>query len=266
LRVNAQHQKQEVQKFWDNAPCGTKSSSVITDRRAYFEAIEKNRYTAEPFIPDLAQFSKWQGQKVLEIGCGAGTDHIQFLRSRAFAFGIDLSLQSIRLVQERAQLEGMGAQIANSDAENLPFQHASFDFIYSWGVIHHTPDTARAVEEIYRVLKPGGRFLVMVYHRYSWVVFLLYLRWGLFAGKPSSSIRRIVSEHMESTGTKAYTRSEAIALFQRFEKVSITSVLTPWDDLRYHCPGFLQRFWAKWVRIWGNRYGWFLVVSGRKPE
>lgn len=256
--------KARVQAFWDSGPCGTKWIEENEDLPAYFDEIERHRYEAEPFIKDFARFGAWEGKRVLEVGCGAGTDHMQFARRGARIFGVDLSRQSVNMTRARIHLEGYSPRLSNTDAENLPFPDDSFDYVYSWGVIHHTPETPRTVAEIHRVLKPGGRICIMVYHKTSWVVFLIYLRWGLFAGRPFRSLDDLVAHHMESEGTKAYTRSEGRRLFGAFEDLTLDTVLTPWDDLRYHMSGPVQKLWSVWARMWGHRFGWFLVARGGK--
>ena len=118
-----------------------------------------------------------------------------------------------------------------SDARRLPFRDASFDLVYSWGVVHHSPDTPAAVHEIRRVLRPGGRARVMIYQHRSLVGGMLWLRYALLAGRPWRSLRQLYARHLESPGTKAYTRAEARALFSGFGAIGVRSELSPGDLL-----------------------------------
>src|SRR5262249_42609797 len=151
---------------------------------AYFEEIEQSRYAREPFVHSFAQFSRWTGRRVLEIGCGAGTDSLQFARAGAKLRAVDLTRTGAELTRERLNLYGFEGDVSVAAAECLPFANDSFDLVYSWGVLHHTPRTETAVEEVWRVLVPDGRFVIMLYHLWSVVVLRLYLRYGLRAGRP----------------------------------------------------------------------------------
>ena len=160
--------KERVRAFWQAHPCGTKFSDAEVGTREFFERIEAHRYAKEWHIPDAADFAGARGLKVLEIGCGLGTDGVQFAKAGADYTGVDLTDAAIELARRRFELSGLRGELRVSDAENLDFADESFDLVYSHGVLHHTPDIARAVNEIHRVLKPEGRAIVMLYHRDSY--------------------------------------------------------------------------------------------------
>ncbi len=126
---------------------------------------------------------------------------------------------------------GLHSNLAVGDAENLDFPVDFFDLVYSWGVLHHSPDTPKAVSEVYRVLKNGGEARIMIYHTLSMVGFMLWIRYALFAGKPWRSLSYIYAHYLESPGTKAYTIAQAKQLFSRFSHVHIETVLTHGDLL-----------------------------------
>src|SRR5262249_29884415 len=134
----------------------------------FFELVEEHRYTKEWHIPAAADFAAARGLRVLEIGCGLGTDGAQFAKAGAPYTGVDLTEAAIALAQKRFQFCELPGTFRTADAENLDFADDSFDLVYSHGVLHHTPDTARAVQEVRRVLRPGGRAVVMLYHRNSY--------------------------------------------------------------------------------------------------
>src|ERR1700704_713957 len=160
--------KERVRAFWQAHPCGTKFSDAEMGTREFFARVEAHRYTKEWHIPEAADFAGTRGLRVLEIGCGMGTDGAQFAQAGAHYAGIDLTEAAIELARKRFELSGLEGEFRVADAEKLDFADNSFDRVYSHGVLHHTPDTARAVAEIHRVLKPDGRAAVMLYHRGSY--------------------------------------------------------------------------------------------------
>src|SRR6266699_3450587 len=119
-------------------------------------------------IPIAADFRSARGLKVLEIGCGLGTDGAQFAEAGADYTGVDLTEAAVELARRRFELFSLPGKFQTADAENLAFADDSFDLVYSHGVLHHTPETEKAIQEIHRVLRPGGRAVVMLYHRGSY--------------------------------------------------------------------------------------------------
>lgn len=248
--------KERVRLFWESEPCGSVHADADEGTKEYYDAIEQRRNELEPFLPAVADFAGAKGKTLLEIGVGIGTDFIRFVRAGAIATGVDLTQHAVDLVRKRVELEGLSATVVQADAESLPFDDDSFERVYSWGVLHHTPDTQKAVNEAIRVLAPGGTLTMMVYHRHSWVSYGLWLRRALARGKPFQSLSRILSEHMESAGTKGYTVAEARAMVAALEDVTVEPIGTSYDR---------SMMWAA-ARIAPNRLGWFLVVRGRKPR
>ena len=253
--------KKAVRDFWDTSPCGTSGLQRGKELRRFFESIEKRRYELEPFILDHAEFDKWRGKKILEVGCGTGTDLLQFLRAEVNAFGVDLSIHSVDLARKRLGLFGLnGRRVFVGDAEHLPFPENSFDLVYSWGVLHHTPDIARAIDEICRVLRPGGEARIMVYHRWSLVALRSYVRFGLLRGRPMRSLDDIMAVHQESPGTKVYTQAQVRQLLRRFQNIEVRAVLTPYDLSL--ADGRLSFTWLR--RFVPQSLGFFLMARGGK--
>lgn len=155
------------------------------------------------------------------------------------------------------KLFGAKARLFVADAENLPFKDNTFDFIYSWGVLHHTPNYQKAIREIHRVLKPDGKFCVMIYNKRSLVCCQLFLRYKPF--ESNKSLDEIIASHHESPGTKFFTKNEIIKLFSMFRKLQIQTVVTPYDlritktkyltFLKYFIPSYL---------------GFFMIIRGKK--
>ncbi|MDP8975698.1 MAG: methyltransferase domain-containing protein [Actinomycetota bacterium] len=235
--------KAAVERFWDEEACGER----------YGRDQDRTRYVLEPEIMNFARFEEASGLDVLEIGVGMGADHVRWLRAGARAVGVDLTRRAVSITQSRMEAEGLDGDVRVADAEALPFDDGSFDIVYSWGVLHHTPDTERALGEAWRVLRPGGRLRVMLYHRRSWVALAAWARFGLLQGRPGMGLRGAVAR-VESPGTKAFTDHEARAMLAPFTHVTIRPHLTHWD--RRVAPGL--------ARALGHRFGWFLLVEAVK--
>lgn len=253
--------KNAVRGFWEKTPCGTRDLVAPEGTKEFFRQLEKERTAREGFVADYARFSAWRGKHVLEVGVGAGSDFVRFARAGAVLTGIDLTRHGVDLTRARLALEGLAAEVRQADAESLPFADGSFDFVYSWGVVHHTPDPPRAIQEIVRVTRPGGRVCVMIYHRYSLVALQCWALYALAKGRPWRSLREVIGNHIESVGTQAYTIGEAHTLFAGLEELDVRPVVTPYD-LRVGRSRYLPGWLASLVP---KSLGWFLVVSGRKP-
>ncbi len=251
--------KARARAFWNRTPCGTGGNPHPPDSALYYKWIERERAAREPFIAQSARWETWRGRRVLEIGVGAGTDFLQFARAGAHVFGLDLSDRSVSLVRRRVRLESLGAALLVADSEILPFRDEAFDFVYSWGVLHHTPHTETAVREALRVVRPGGRFCVMLYHRTSFYVLQAYIVYGLLRGRPLASVDQIARDHLESYGTRLFSRSQARRLFEG-QSVAITHVLTPYD-LRYGRRRPMPRALLSIVPAY---FGYFMVIEGTK--
>lgn len=247
--------KDRVREFWQNNPCGTKFADAQPGSRVFYEIIEQHRYEKEWHIPEAAGFKDAKGLKVLEIGCGLGTDGAQFAKAGADYTGVDLTQAAVDLTRRRFELFNLPGTFRVADAERLDFPDNSFDLVYSHGVLHHTPDTAGAIREVHRVLRPGGRAEIMLYHRnsYNYRVNILMLRrvginllrWNagikvvrLFTGEPEDSLREharqlrsergylgsqeFLNRNTDGAGNplaRVYSRREAEELFTDFAKV-----------------------------------------------
>jgi SAM-dependent methyltransferase len=235
--------KEAVRQHWQSEPCESRFGDGTADRRSFFEEIDRARYEHSPFIPDFARFAEANGKRVLEVGLGSGSDFMRWARSGARLWGRDLTEASIALVRERLALEGLAADVGVGDVEALEFQDGFFDLVYSYGVIHHTPDTPRAVAEIHRVLKPGGAARIMIYHARGLTVFYEWLLFGPLSGKPLRSARDVMFHHNESLGTKVYTRGEARALFGAFRQVNVRTVVDAGDSLDFPLSPRYRKVW-----------------------
>jgi len=259
--------KEAVRDFWNAEPCGTRYLEQAED----FEAHRRARYQLELHIFEFAQFQASQGLRVLEVGVGMGADYLEWLKAGAHATGVDLSAASLEKARGRCEQAGFEPDLRLADAEQLPFPDNSFDVVYSYGVMHHSPNTQECVLEALRVLKPRGQARIMVYHHPSITGLMLWLRYGILRGE---SLRQSVFNHLESPGTKTYTKTEASALMKDFQNVQTSVVFSP-GDLLLHQPsvrfqsGFYRMVWRvfprKLVRALCRRWGLFLLISATKP-
>jgi SAM-dependent methyltransferase len=266
--------KQLVHDFWNAAACGEAALLRGRDAAAY-AAQRAERYRLEPYIPAFASFRQCRGLRVLEIGVGLGADHESFAAEQAELYGVDLTERAIEHTQARLEQAGLASTLRVADAEALPFPDGQFDLVYSWGVLHHSPSTQQALDEVWRVLRPGGTAKLMIYHAASVVGFMLWTRYGLMRGKPWRSRAEIYAQHLESPGTQAFTVEQARAMCSRFENVQITTVLTHGDLLTSEAgarhQGVLlrtaRRVWPRrLIRRWFPHSGLFMLITASKSR
>lgn len=289
--------KQKVRVFWNDYPCGSKFVKEELGTKDFFVKLRKERYSLEPHTLEIISSLGVQGKKVLEVGCGLGTDGRQFAENGADYFAVDLAPRHIELAKKAFELFGLKGNFRVADAENLPFDDNSFDLVYSHGVLHHTPDTQKAIDDIYRVLKPGGKAIIMLYHRNSYNyyinimfirrigVFLLYLPGGIklinkvtkedpqrllehktnliSEGLEYLSAQRFLTQNTDGPGnplSKVYTKKQAANMFIKFSNFT--------TDVKY-----LNKRWlpligkylpysieARLSRLWG----WHLYIFATK--
>jgi len=264
--------KKEVEAFWDRASCG-EDLYLQSQQREGYAAHARRRYELEPLIEEFAEFGTTAGRRVLEIGVGLGADHCRFAQAGAQLSGIDLTARAVAHTRQRLALFGLASTLSVGDAENLAFPSDTFDVVYAWGVLHHSPDTQKAISEVHRVLRPGGVAKVMIYHRWSLVGYMLWLRYALLRLRPWLTLTEVYARYLESPGTKAYSVAEARRLFATFSSVSTRTALTHADLLesaagQRHGGGWLSLARALWPRVLLRRcassHGLFLLVRAVK--
>lgn len=222
--------KEEVKLFWNSASCG-EDLYLHDDNLAGYQEQLRVRYELEPYISQFAQFDGSEGKRILEIGVGLGADHQKFAESGAVLSGIDLTNRAVAHTQKRFSILELKSDLSLGDAEALNFSDNTFDEVYSWGVLHHSPRTDKCIDEVWRVLRLGGIARIMVYNKWSIVGLMLWIRYALLRMRPFTTLEEIYSKYLESPGTKAYTKKEAKALFSRFSSISISIELTHGDLL-----------------------------------
>jgi len=264
-------EKVRAREQWGQDPCGAEyDREHELGTREFFDAIERHRYTEyAPWMPRVMEFEKFRDARLLEVGCGMGTDLLQFARNGARCVGIDLTPRSVEITRHRFSLYGADGDFIISDGEHLPFRDESFDVVYSNGVLHHTPDTAGAIREVHRVLRRRGVAKVMLYHRNSlnyWIE--IVLRRGLLCaeflrGRSAEEIMSRVIEHSDHGArplVKVYNRRETRELFSCFRDVTVEVEQLTRAELRFLSPvisdGLLNRL--------RKRIGWNVIVTAIK--
>ena len=162
-RSATRHNISDVQRYWDGRPCNIRHSPKPVGSKEYFDEVEARKYLVEPHIPGFAEFERWRGKRVLEVGCGIGTDSINFARAGAELTAVDLSGESLRIAVQRAEVMGVRDRIrfVEANAEKLPLPDCTYDaYSIAFG-IRNVPRIDSALREAYRVLRPGGHFLCL---------------------------------------------------------------------------------------------------------
>jgi SAM-dependent methyltransferase len=160
----------EVQDFWNARPCNLRHSNAPVGTQQYFDEVEERKYFVEPHIPAFADFTSWSGKRVLEIGCGMGTDATNFARNGAIYTGVELSSESLKLAKQRFEVFGLSGRFLEGNAEEIDqlLNGETFDLIYSFGVLHHTPNLDKALNGIRSLMNLNSIFKMMVYAENSW--------------------------------------------------------------------------------------------------
>lgn len=267
---------QAVQAYWDARPCNVRHSAKPVGTKEYFDEVEQRKYFVEPHIPAFAEFPRWRGKRVLEIGCGIGTDTINFARAGARVTAVDLSPKSLEIARQRAGVFGLTDSIrfycADGEALSATVPVEAYDLVYSFGVIHHSPHPEKIVAELRRYLKPGGELRLMVYNRYSWKTLWIVLRFG--RGR-FWRLSELVARHSEAeTGcpiTYIYSRGQGRALV---EQAGFRSVKIEVDHIfPYRIPDYVQyRYVKEWYFRWlpaaifrrfERLFGWHLLITAK---
>jgi len=264
-------EKLRAREQWSQDPCGAEyDREHELGTREFFDEVERYRYKEyAPWMPRLMEFEKFRGAKLLEVGCGMGTDLLQFARGGARCTGIDLTPRSIKISKHRFRLYGADGNFMISDGERLPFRSDSFDVVYSNGVLHHTPDTAASVREVHRVLRPGGVAKIMLYHRNSLNYWLeIVLRRGVLGleflrGRSAEDIMsRVIefSDHDARPLVKVYSRKQVRELFGMFQDVKVDVEQLMRNELRFLSPLVSDAMFGKLRK----KIGWNVIVTAKK--
>ncbi|MCU1390642.1 MAG: Methyltransferase type 12 [Ilumatobacteraceae bacterium] len=264
---------EDVRQYWDARPCNIRHSQKPIGSKEYFDEVEARKYRVEPHIPGFADFERWAGKRVLEVGCGIGTDSINFARAGAHLTSVDLSTESINIARQRAEVMGVADQIefVQANAEELTSAvSGEFDLAYSFGVVHHTPHPDRAMEQIRALMAPGSTLKVMVYNRHSWKVFWIVVTQGY--GRFWKTDELVATHSEAQTGcpvTFSYTRKTGREFLERagfrVTEVSVDHVF-PYRIKDYVEHRYVKQWYFRWMperlfRAFEHRFGWHLLLT-----
>jgi len=268
---------EKVKNFWDNRPCNIKHSPKPLGSKEYFDEVEARKYFVEPHIPRFAEFEKWHGKKVLEIGCGIGTDTINFARAGALVTAIDLSPRSVEIARQRAKVYGLEDKIEFfcGDAEELSeiIPPQPYDLIYSFGVIHHTPNPEKVIEQMRFFSNSNTVIKVMLYHRYSYKVLWILINYGY--GR-FWRLKELISKYSEAqTGcpvTYTFTPKEVKELFAHhgFKVINIQVEhifpykISDYVNYKYNKVWHFKYLPQPVFRWLEKHFGWHLLIEAKK--
>ena len=252
---------QDVREFWDGNPLASSAIDAAPGSPEFFAQYDLLREVNETreFAKSLHEYDRFNGKRVLEVGCGNAYTLARYAEHGAEVWGIDVSTEALKISQNRFRLKGLRGTFCQGNGEALPFTSDFFDCICSMGVLHHIPDTEQAVDEIYRCLKPGGRLIVMMYHRNS----IAYrIGFPLICLTQKKSLQQVVNE-VDGIGNPkgdVYSRKELKKLFGRFTGLeTFKRLYRPWMLPRF------DRLIPAWIRPWlGRHFGWFIYLQGYK--
>jgi ubiquinone/menaquinone biosynthesis C-methylase UbiE len=247
-----------IERYWNARIHDLEMTAHPVGTLAFFDDLDDYRFDKLHYLPALVDFNGFAGQRLLEVGCGIGTDLVRFARGGARVTGVDLSRTAIDLAAQNFALHRQtpeALKVANGEA--LPYPDASFDHVYGHGVIQYTADPAQLIRECHRVLKPGGTGIFMVYNRVSWLNAL-------------SKIMKVPLEHEDAPVLRKFSIPEFRALLAPFADVRIVPERFPvksrlhrgWKGLAFNTC-FVGTF-NSLPRAWVRRYGWHLMAFCRK--
>jgi SAM-dependent methyltransferase len=263
---------EDVKKYWDDRPCNIKHSQKEPGTREFFAEQEEKKYFVEPHIPRLAEYEMWVGKKVLEIGCGLGADTINFARAGAIVTAVDLSEKSLELAKKRAEIFNLSDRITfyQANVEELdsvvPIEH--YDLIYSFGVLHHTPNPRRAIICLAKYMSPETQMRIMLYHKWSWKVLWIILKYGKGAFWKASELVARYSEAQEGCPqTYIYSKKSAAKLL---DGLTITDIwvdhIFPYSIKEYRENIYKKRWYFRWMplglfSLLEIKFGWHLCIT-----
>ena len=248
----------EIQRYWNERIHDLEMTDEPVGTRRFFDDLDEYRFDKLRYLPQLVDFSAFRGQRLLEVGCGIGTDLLRFARGGARVTGIDLSKTAIGLAEQNFALHGETPEelrVANGEA--LPYADAAFDVVYGHGVIQYTANPARLVTECARVLRPGGTGIFMVYNRVSWLNAL-------------SHVMKVPLEHEDAPVLKKFSIAEFRELLTPFAQARIVPERFPvksrlhggWKGVVFNTC-FVGAF-NTLPRSWVRPLGWHLMAFCRK--
>ena len=247
----------DVRAYWNEHIHDLDISTAQPGTAQFFQDLDQYHFEKLHHLPRLIDFAAYRGKRVLDVGCGAGTDLARFARGGALVTGVDISSSAIELARKNFEQQGLQADLRVADGESLPFESETFDLVFAHGVIQYTPDTQKVVDECRRVLRPGGGAIFQVYNRISWLNVL-------------SKLMKVPLEHEDAPVLKKFTAAEFRALLRGFSNVWMTWERFPvksrlhggWKGTLFNT--FFVGTFNALPRSLVYRFGWHLLAFCRK--
>ena len=250
---------EEVKKFWDDRPCNVRHSSKEVGTKEYFDEVETKKFFVEPHILEFTNFPEWEGKKVLEIGCGLATAGINFASNGADYTGVELSEESLTLARKRFEVFGQEGNFYSGNAEELssfvPVE--TYDLIYSFGVIHHSPQPEKIISEIKKYMNENSVLKIMLYAKDSWKNYMIES--GL--DQPEAQYGCPIAN--------TYTKQDVVELLDGYEVLSIEQDhIFPYQVEPYKRGEYIKQPWfesmpPEMFRTLEKNLGWHLLITAR---
>lgn len=264
----------EVKDYWNYRPCNVRHSPKQVGTREYFEEVNHRKLFVEPHIRGFADFPQWKDKKVLVIGCGIGTGAIHFALSGAQVTAVDLSEKSLELAKKHAECYGVTIKFIQADAENLEeyLVPEQFDLVWSFGVIHHTPNPENVLDQLRKYMGPDSEMRIMLYHKFCWKVLWILISYG---GLRFWKLDELIARHSEAqTGcpvTYSYTKKQAEKLLNDcgYEVTDIqVEHIFPYCIMEYKKYEYKKVWYFRWMpEEWFNwfekKLGWHLCITAK---
>ena len=248
----------EIIQYWEQST----PMSFVPEKLSY-EEKRNFRYSLQDYMHEVCEFDKYKGMQLLEIGCGSGIDTAEFARHGAIVTSTDLTGKSVELTRNLLKEIGLSERVIQADAAKLPFEDKSFDCVYSYGVLHHIPDLETALAEIHRVLKPGGKLMVMLYHRDSLLYAYSIIYWR---GIKEGMLKKLSEDELVSRYSE---RNEGCPYTRVFTQEEARKAFSPWfkdiqTKVRYNVIDTPHQRKVKISVPEEYELGWHLIVKGTK--
>jgi len=247
----------DVRNYWNEHIHDLEISRQAPGSRAFFADLDQYHFEKLHHLLRLVDFDGYNGKRVLDVGCGAGTDLVRFAKGGALVSGVDISPSAVALARQNFSQQGLEADLREADGEHLPYADGTFDLVFAHGVVQYTPNSRALVEECRRVLKPGGDAIFQVYNRISWLNAL-------------SKVMKVPLEHEDAPVLGRYSASEFRAMLTGFREIRIVEERFPvksrlhggWKGFAFNTM-FVGTFNAL-PRGLVRRFGWHLLAFCRK--
>lgn len=265
---------QSVRDYWNARPCNIRHSPSEFGTRQYFDEVEERKYFVEPHIPIHADFEKWRGKSVLEIGCGIGTDTVSFARHGAIVTSVDLSEKSVEITKQRLDVYGLKADVRVANAEQLSsyLDPEPYDLVYSFGVLHHTPNPYVAFSECLKFMGPESELRMMLYHKGAFKVFQIIEENGWDYSNVDEKIAYSSEAQSGCPVTYTYTQED---IREALEMIGFKDVETSVDHIFPYVVEEYKQYKYRMEDFWAGmteeafdkfqkRYGWHLLIRAKK--